>query len=532
MSLYERQRQFVEQIRNDPDVGDTWKISQLYGVSNSAKVIDKGLLLGVSNLDGLGEDRDGAVFVCVIKFPPEDEVYFAVYVHSGMNELHQRLRLMLEIAQRDQDSGLAPRNNNVRLYLANDGRLYLHNKTYWDELDEDTRNTHTPSITVDKIVYAVYPPAPSAQRSLLAREFVGYLARFVGRERVHEVQPWDDEALIGPEMRRMPLTIPIEEIESTISELGGHYVDDLIKRFHISLNYLESKHFVILTGLSGTGKTSLVRYYSQAVHGITDNRDPLFFNCPVRPEWTDPTGLTGYYDMISDRYNVPPFLEAILVATTYRESPVFVCLDEMNLARVEYYLSDILSAMESGHPIQLHPHSTPLEGSTGGEIPASIPLPPNLYIIGTINIDETTHPISDKVLDRAVVIDLSTVDLEGYFTQLREENPDLTDSINSCKTILIDVNEILRKEMQHFGYRIAMEFVSYHYLAMQFGTPSTEVIDHLMIQKVLIKLRGSEKQRKMLEDLKEKLAEYPKALQAIQSLIDELGELGSFQYSR
>jgi len=175
-----------------------------------------------------------------------------------------------------------------------------------------------------------------------------------------------------------------------------------VRRFHAPLNFLTHKHFVILSGLSGTGKTQLALRYAHAVHGLTDPKitDPFLFICAVRPEWTDPTGLTGYYDVLSNRYVVPPFLEAVLLATAHPHSPVFVVLDEMNLARVEYYFSDVLSAIETREALQLHSNSVPLEGSTGTSIRAALPLPTNLYIIGTINVDETTNPVSDKVLDR------------------------------------------------------------------------------------------------------------------------------------
>ena len=145
----------------------------------------------------------------------------------------------------------------------------------------------------------------------------------------------------------------------------------------------------------------------------------------MRPEWTDPTGLTGYYDVLSNRYVVPPFLEAVLLATAYPDSPVFVVLDEMNLARVEYYFSDVLSAIETGEALLLHANSVPLEGTTGTSIRAELPLPPNLYITGTVNVDETTNAVSDKVLDRAVVIDMSAVDLAGFLAGLETREPSL-----------------------------------------------------------------------------------------------------------
>ena len=151
-------------------------------------------------------------------------------------------------------------------------------------------------------------------------------------------------------MRRMPTTIPVAEIEAAVKTSGGHYPHGEVRRYHAALNFLTHKHFVILSGLSGTGKTQLALRYARAVHGISDSKrpDPFLLVCAVRPEWTDPTGLTGYYDVLSNRYVVPPFLEAVLLATAHPDSPVFVVLDEMNLARVEYYFSDVLSAIETG----------------------------------------------------------------------------------------------------------------------------------------------------------------------------------------
>src|SRR5258708_5735790 len=88
--------------------------------------------------------------------------------------------------------------------------------------------------------------------------------------------------------------------------------------------------------------------------------------CAVGSNWTNSTGLIGYYDSVSGKYIVTPFLEAILMATTYKDISVFVCLDRMNLARAEFYLAEVLSAMEYGLPLYLHSYSVMLEGS-GGE---------------------------------------------------------------------------------------------------------------------------------------------------------------------
>jgi 5-methylcytosine-specific restriction protein B len=547
MSLTERRRQFEAASRADSLVGTRTKFHKLFGVSNSAKVIPGGLQLGVVNLDNVAPDVDGFAFACTIVFPPADEVYFTAYVKSGTQAMIARLAEMKQRAAEagapegitdvaGDEAGLSygARNNNTVVVLADDGHFYLRNQGFWDTLPAE-RSTLGAPIPVDRINVALYPPAASAQRSMLAREFIGYLARFIGREKVHEVQVWQDESAVSGAMRRMPATIPIADIRAGIAALGGVYSDALIDRFHAGLNHLTDKHFVILPGVSGTGKTLLARQYARAVHGITslDTPDPLLFICPVRPEWTDPSGLTGYFDVLQNRYVVPPFLEALLVATAYPDAPVFVVLDEMNLARVEYYLADVLSGIESRHPLVLHSSSVPLEGSTGGEIPSRLNLPSNLFLIGTINVDETTNPLSDKVLDRAVVIDMSAVDLPRFFGSLRDRTPALAPSIEACSAVLEPLNALLGPHSLGFGYRLADEFVRYHAFATgQLGSGSGQVIDDLLVQKALVRLRGGEAQHGMLLKLTTLLKDYPQAGAVLSRLVTELEEIGTFQNAR
>lgn len=553
MQLQERQRAFLNAVRERFGVTAKTKVNQAFGVSNSAKVIEGGIQLGVPNLDNWADDVDGFVLLCVIRFPPEDEVYFALKVGAGLPEMAARLADMKRLgaaakargegdedeagedAPAEQGGGIAysHRNNLAVAYLAAaDGRMYFRNKQFWDSLKFDLA-TVGPGVRVDEIAVAIYPPAASARRSNLAREFVGYLGKMVGRNRVHEIDAFPDERAVGPLMRRMPATLDVKELRRQIEAMKRHYVDDLVERFHEGLNYLPHKHFVILKGLSGTGKTQLALKYARAVHGLgADDVDPLLTICAVRPEWTDPTGLTGYHDVLTNRYVVPPFLEAVLLATAYRDSPVFVVLDEMNLARVEHYFSDLLSAMESGHPIQLHSSSVPLEGSTGGEIRAEIAFPSNLFLVGTINVDETTNPVSDKVLDRAVVIDMSKVDLAGFFAKLRADEADLTPSIDACAPTLEAVNAAMTPHAQGFGYRVAEEFVRYHLFATKIGRGSDEVIDDMLVQKVLVKLKGSHAQREMLSELKKTLNGRPRSIDIVQRMEAELIELGSFRNAR
>ncbi len=561
MNLVERQRQFLEAAQQHFGTSRAVRPRELFGVSNSAKIVEGGIQLGVVNLDNVKEDVEALIFGCVLRFPPEDEVYFSVLVRKDRVSFLSRLTEMKRLgaapdapvtatdtefsldAQGDVEETTEPpdstikysaRNNLVPIYLARDGRLWLRNAKFWDSLNFDL-SPFGPSTEPDEIVVALYPPTASARRSLLAREFIGWLGALVGRQKIHELPVWNDTATLSPAMRRMPSSIPVSEIEAAVTALGGHYPQGEVRRFHAALNFLEHKHFVILSGISGTGKTQLALKYARAVHGLTTATaaDPLLFECPVRPEWTDPSGLTGYYDVLTNRYVVPTFLEAVLVATAHQESPVFVILDEMNLARVEYYFSDVLSAMETRSALQLHSNGVPLEGTTGASIRAEIPLPANLFIIGTINIDETTNPISDKVLDRASVIEMSAVDVPGFLESLASRHPELQMARAASETRLTGIHGLMQTHGLGFGYRLIEEFIRYHaFDAEHLYTEPDAVTDQLLVQKVLVKLRGSEKQRSLLDSLLVASAGLPRAQAFVRKLLSDLDEYGSFQAMR
>lgn len=558
MSLVERQQRFLDAAQKYFGTTKAVRPRELFGVSNSAKIVEGGIQLGVVNLDNVKEDAEAFIFGCVMRFPPEDEVYFAVLVRKDKGCFLTRLAEMKTLGTSTRAGGAEPadlltegadegaaeapgatikysaRNNLVPIYIARDGRLWLRNAKFWDSLAFDM-TPFGPATEPDEIVVALYPPTASARRSLLAREFIGWLGSLVGRDKIHELQVWNDAATLAPAMQRMPSAIPVAEIEAAVTALGGYYPNGEVRRFHAALNFLTHKHFVILSGLSGTGKTQLALKYARAVHGLTSNTapDPLIFECPVRPEWTDPTGLTGYFDVLTNRYVVPTFLEAVLVATAHGASPVFVILDEMNLARVEYYLSDVLSCMETEGTLQLHSNGIPLEGTTGASIRAELPLPANLFIIGTINVDETTNPVSDKVLDRASVIDMSVVDVPGFLASLEGRFPDLTAARAASEAKLTEVNGLMQQHNLGFGYRLIEEFVRYHaFDALHLQNPSDEVTDQLLVQKVLVKLRGAERQRPLLTSLEKACAGLPRAQACIRKLLGDLDDFGSFQAMR
>ncbi|MDD9271477.1 McrB family protein [Paenibacillus sp. GCM10023248] len=288
----------------------------------------------------------------------------------------------------------------------------------------------------------------------------------------------------------------LANILSNVSESPFTYSNAIIRDFHLNLTSLEDKHFVILNGISGTGKTRLCLLYANAVYGRTyDDLNPNLKVIPVRPDWTDSTSLFGYYSALEKRYVRTPFLNAILQAIQ-EGKPMFIVLDEMNLARVEYYLSDYLSAIESRQPIRLHTESHITD------VPQELQIPHNLYVIGTINVDETTHGISDKVLDRAFVMTLSDVDLEQFWEAAESKyKANLQDEWK----LLRELHLKLSRFDLHFGYRTINEMLRKLYanaeLDPDIRMEKKEAVDRVIAEKVMPKIRGDERIDALLIDL-------------------------------
>ena len=188
---------------------------------------------------------------------------------------------------------------------------------------------------------------------------------------------------------------------------------------------LLAKPFVILTGASGTGKTQQAK--ALAKHFRKDEHGTNFAVVPVGADWTDNRATLGFINYLTSegesRYQSTPVVNLLLRANADVNTPYFLILDEMNLSHVERYFADFLSVMEQKDgSIQLHNEKGSLPNSNSEEmaVPQSIPYPRNLFVIGTVNIDETTYMFSPKVLDRANVIEYK-VDAEDLTSFL--QNP-------------------------------------------------------------------------------------------------------------
>lgn len=305
------------------------------------------------------------------------------------------------------------------------------------------------------------------------------------------------------EIETFSSSFDFETIMDLVEQSGFTFSLDIIRDFYLNLTSLDDKHFVILNGISGTGKTQLCKVFANAVYGLDYSEEhPYLKIIPVRPDWTDGSSLFGYYSSFEKRYMKTEFLEMLLQANNEKDMPHFVVLDEMNLARVEYYLSDYLSGVESRKPIQLHN----IDEMT--DVPKTIEIPHNFYLIGTINTDETTHSISDKVLDRAFVMTLSDVDFERFYESLDGK---LKESLQEEWNFLLRLHEVLAQFELHFGYRTMNEILRKLYknslLVESLRMDQWVALDRVISEKILPKLRGDERIEGLLTQLESMFSE-------------------------
>lgn len=367
------------------------------------------------------------------------------------------------------------------------------------------------------------------------------------------------------------------DITSEASESMRNLVEDFVrecKDSHLVIDYtmalrsiaaLLTKRFLIFTGLSGSGKTKLAHAFAAWI----SESDDQYRMVAVGADWTTNENLLGYQDALRPEIYRKPTngaLDLMLRAQADTEKPYFLILDEMNLSHVERYFADMLSALESAEPIALHSEVENLSGSACDPIsvPSWLELPKNLFIIGTVNVDETTYMFSPKVLDRANVIEFRvTADQIGYLLDNPQRvlmdnlahkgagygfsfveaaaadapslasldtsiHPNGTQCAAELKARLIEAFKALTPIGAEFGFRSAFEisrFVSFHANLSGPGWQFSDALDAQVLQKLLPKLHGSERRLRPVLDILESFCQTyscPASLEKIVRMQDRL----------
>ena len=346
------------------------------------------------------------------------------------------------------------------------------------------------------------------------------------------------------------------------------------------LTALRTKPFMLLAGISGTGKSRIVRKLAQATvteelqkaegyKGTDFANDRWTLHSPanfeliqVKPNWHNSMDVIGYLSNIpSPHYVFTPFIEFVVKAWQHPEVPFFLCLDEMNLAPVEEYFAEFLSAIESrsfeggeymtdpiikpfnsfGEDVAKTMVNTLFPNFTAGDTESAIAkvikhfrtrgltLPKNLIVIGTVNMDETTFSFSRKVLDRAMSVEMNEVNYDSFLTDTTdddlkaivkafEENDgvdlnellvdrhiearEIIDELGEDAKFTIDylkrINALLEGTPFKLGYRAANEALIYLQASKEFGQPNcVDALDNFTLMKILSRIEGDETKLKI-----------------------------------
>ena len=302
----------------------------------------------------------------------------------------------------------------------------------------------------------------------------------------------------------------IDAFIEKLKDSGLIFSSQLITRFCASLI---TKPFLILTGLSGSGKTKLAQAF---VQWISEN-DSQYKIVPVGADWTNREPLLGYPNGLKSTEYITPdsgVLHLLLKAAENDSKPHFIILDEMNLSHVERYFADFLSIMESNDTIKLYSGSD-RKSLDGIDIKQKLGWPKNVFIIGTVNIDETTYMFSPKVLDRANVIEFRITENEiaAFFenpmipdlSKLESKGANMGENFLTLSAASVIVkNEELSKDLSlffselkkigaEFGYRTASEIMQLiaKLKALEPNIDDNTCLDISIMQKLLPKLHGS-----------------------------------------
>lgn len=360
----------------------------------------------------------------------------------------------------------------------------------------------------------------------------------------------------------------IDEYYSSTKQLKeyGKFCSEISQAYRPYITAIKSKPFLLLAGISGTGKSRIVRELARVCWDVDspeykEHKPKNFEMVQVKPNWHDSSELIGYVSRINgEHFVVGPFLRFMVKAIHDPKHPYFLCLDEMNLAPVEQYFAEFLSVIESRQvdedgvvvtdPIVDYEQTEAYKNlidqlfadndeernlylkEEGGK---RLTIPQNLIIVGTVNMDETTFSFSRKVLDRAMTIEMNEVDLYGGLTSRHEQIGKLNfedlvgdkvegvdvyqenrEVCNQAIQYLQEINAVLEGTPFKIAYRTRNEFLLYvvnnlPYRKNSQGQDMTQnevvarALDEITSMKILSRIEGDEEKVKaeLLASLKE-----------------------------
>ena len=266
-----------------------------------------------------------------------------------------------------------------------------------------------------------------------------------------------------------------------------------IRRFIAGLSL---SHILILQGMSGTGKTSLANVFGKYV----DNTSTVI---PVQPMWKERTDLVGYYNEFTIKFNETLLLRKMYEAS-YSEDMYITVLDEMNIARVEYYFAEFLSLLELPDPEERYIDIVSDKWASDPKLlkDGRLKLPVNMWFIGTANNDDSTFAISDKVYDRAMILNLDNKS-EPFIAPKTEKRPISYEQFTTLVNEALEEYDISRRNMKRlealdkylidhfhitFGNRIMKQIKKYIPVYVSCGGDELDALDDILSKKVIRKL--------------------------------------------
>ena len=474
-------------------------------------------------------------------FLPNQWFYMASYFTDFYNELMQYKKLALQVATKERlkvlDKSCLTEEEKARLQSLD---LTDTSKTYLNRFITEYEWWHGAK-TIDRGDFYVSPILACACLVNASQSFVVDLCAFLA-----DKQELAKSIVDGVDAN----SIKRRTIQNNIKGDGEtSEIYKIINPYRPYITAIKSKPFLLLAGISGTGKSRIVRELARACweEGSEeyDAQKPKNFQMvQVKPNWHDSSDLIGYVSRVSGKaeYVAGDFLRFVAKAWEDKDTPYFLCLDEMNLAPVEQYFAEYLSVVESrkSHEdgtVTTDPILEKVDEEWYFNLTASlttdenvrkqfnesgISIPQNLIVVGTVNMDETTFSFSRKVLDRAMTIEMNEVNLHGGLTERNEKIGKLSkaelvgnavegvdvyaDNKDVCEKVLtyLDaVNAVLNGTPFKVAYRTRNEFLLYvvnnlpynkdeNDTELEPGYVVARALDEITSMKILSRIEGDD----------------------------------------